>query len=680
MSQRKYKNLSPEFLKKYEGVDPFPSEIGKFTYMRTYSRYLHEEGRRETWLETVARAVDYNITLGKASKKEAEKLFDNIFNLRQFPSGRTLWIGGTEIAHEYPMANYNCAFTIMDSIESFRDLFYILMIGSGGGFRVLKEDAEKLPEFRTDIELVFAYPYQISKPNRREYTSMIHENNNRVLIEVGDSKEGWTQAVEFYFKLMSEKSYRNVKTIEFDFANVRPKGEVLMRFGGFASGSEPLKELFSTAHSIIKKSDGKLKPIDVVDINNKMGEVIVVGGVRRTSEMAGIGVDDNDSIGMKNDLYVKVGDEWVLNESLKHRQLSNNSIYYYEKPSRDKLNEHLKMMRNSGEPGWVNAEYGQKRRPNFNGVNPCGEILLDSKGMCNLTELNVMAFVVGGFINIPELFEAQRMSARMGMRMTLPSLEIHEWDKVAKRDNLIGCSLTGWQDMVNATDMSIDTQRDLLRTLKLVTDEECKRYAKELGITPPVLSTTIKPSGTLSLLPTVSSGIHYSHSEYYIRRIRVSADDPLAKAMIDKGMKWKPEVGQNAEDCRTIVFEFPVKSPSGRTKSDVSAIEQLENYIMFMEEYVDHNVSITVHVRDHEWDEVEEFVWENWDKIMAVSFIPHNDSFYELLPYETITEAEYNKAMDEIIQIDYTTLFLDDTGKDFDVSESNCDSGICPVR
>ena len=269
--------------------------------------------------------------------------------------------------------------------------------------------------------------------------------------------------------------------------------------------------------------------------------------------------------------------------------MSNNSIFYRRKPTREQLHWHLKQMRYSGEPGWVNEVAGLKRRPNFCGCNPCGEILLDSHGLCNLTTVNVMAFVKDGKLDEKALLDAQRLSARAGLRMTCRELEMHRWNQVQQRDRLLGCSLTGWQDMVNAVGMTREEQAALLDRLRAAAHIAAEKAATSLGLNAPLLVTTIKPEGTLSLLPTVSSGVHYSHAPYYVRRIRISASDPLCRVCEDLGYPVFPEVGQDPETCRTKVVEFPVKAPAGKVKADVSAIEQLENYKMFMEHYVDHN-------------------------------------------------------------------------------------------
>ena len=265
--------------------------------------------------------------------------------------------------------------------------------------------------------------------------------------------------------------------------------------------------------------------------------------------------------------------------------------------------------------------------------------------------------------------------------MTCVELELPKWNIVQKRDRLTGCSLTGWQDMVNATGMSKDQESELLIKLREVAHDTIKIYAEELGFPVSLLITTVKPEGTLSQIPGVSSGVHYSESDWFIRRVRINAHDPLVKVCEELNYPIFPEVGQEMETCTTKVIEFPVKSPIGRTKYDVSAIEQLENYKMFMDCYVDHNASITVTVRDDEWGAVEEWMYSNWDDVVAVSFLSLSDSFYQLMPYEAITEEEYNKRVSEMkpfIPSLISKYELVET--EFDIGNDGCSSGVCPVR
>ena len=680
--------ISDEFVSRYKHMASPMNQLGSFVYYRTYSRWVPEELRREYWWETVRRSVEYNCSLVPTSKEEAEQLYKNVFEMKQFLSGRTFWVGSTDVSKHYPMANFNCSFQVVDSFGSFRDIFYLLMVGSGVGLRVLKSDVEKLPPVRKDIEVIHESYTPMLKTLRQDSTALEFSHNDTVKITIGDSKEGWVQSMDYFLKIHHSTEYRKIKTIILNYDHVRSKGEKLQTFGGTASGHESMKNMFSKITKIIEKAAkrdnnerAKLEPIDCLDIANIIGENVVVGGVRRTAEIVLLDQDDKESIQAKGELYKKVDEKWVIDPELAHRQMSNNSIYYTRKPTKEGLHWHLQQMRYSGEPGWVNEEAGKKRRPNFNGVNPCAEILLDSKGLCNLTSLNVMAFVDNGNLDRDALLAAQRLSARAGYRMTCTELEIPEWDAVQQRDKLLGCSITGWQDMVNACGFGRGEQEELLKELKDAARSAAEAYAEELGMEKPLLVTTVKPEGTLSLLPVVSSGVHFSHSPYYVRRIRINSDDPLVKVCEELGYPVFPEVGQTEENCTTKVVEFPVKAPEGKIKSDVSAIEQLEIYKMFMENYVEHNCSITVHVRDDEWDDVENWVYDNWDDTVALSFLSYDDSFYELLPFEEISEDEYNERLKNMKP--FTPSLISKYEKEeveFDIGNDGCEGGVCPVR
>lgn len=680
--------ISEDFVSRYKHAPSPMSQLGSFVYYRTYSRWVPEEMRREYWWETVRRSVEYNCSLVPTSKEEAEKLYKNVFELKQFLSGRTLWVGSTDVSKFYPMSNYNCSFQVIDSFAAFKDIFYLLMVGSGVGVRILKSDIEKLPMVRKDIEIIHeSYTPQL-KVLRQDSTSLEFTHNDTIKITIGDSKEGWVQSLEYFLKVFYSTEYRKIKTIILNYDHVRSKGEKLKTFGGTASGHSSMKNMFIKITKVIEKASSrstidrvKLLPIDCLDIANIIGENVVVGGVRRTAEIVLIDQDDKDCIQAKSDLYKKTDEKWIIDSEIAHRQMSNNSIYYTRKPTREQFHWHLQQMRYSGEPGWVNEEAGAKRRPNFNGVNPCAEILLDSKGLCNLTTVNVMAFVKDGVLDYAGLMEAQKLSTRAGYRMTCTELEIPEWNAIQQRDKLLGCSLTGWQDMVNAVSYTTEQQEELLEELKNIARKTAIEYAKELGQKEPLLITTVKPEGTLSLLPVVSSGVHFSHAPYFIRRIRISSDDPLVKVCEELGYPVFPEVGQDRDTCFTKVVEFPVKAPAGKLKGDVTALEQLEIYKMFMKHYVEHNCSITIHVRDNEWDDVEQWVWDNWEDTVALSFLSYEDNFYELLPFEEISEEEYKKrvsAMKPFIPSLISKYEKEEV--EYDIGNEGCEGGVCPIR
>lgn len=373
-----YKLLDDDFISKYKHQSSPMQPLGEFVYYRTYSRWLPEERRREYWWETVRRAVEFNCSLiPSTTQEEAYELFDNMFNLRQFLSGRTMWVGNTEISKEYGMANYNCAFTVIDEFEKFKEIFYALMVGTGVGFRVLKSDVEKLPKIRTNLTLVHETYNPVPKFRREDNTS-IEFMKTVAQITIGDSKEGWSQALDTFIKILHEKDYKKIDTIIMNYNHVRPKGEKLKRFGGTASGHESLKNMFEKINGILNKLGretnqpyNKLRPIHCLDIANIIGENVVIGGVRRTAEVGLIDADDKECVEAKMGLYYQdESGNWVENKAISHRKMSNNSIFYMNKPTREQLNWQIKQMRYSGEPAFVNVNAAKKRREDFEGVNP----------------------------------------------------------------------------------------------------------------------------------------------------------------------------------------------------------------------------------------------------------------------------------------------------------------------
>lgn len=351
-----YNLLSSDFISKYKHLKNPMKKLGQLVYYRTYSRWLPDKQRREYWWETVARAVDYNCSLANTTVEEAEALFDNIFNLRQFLSGRTFWVGGTEVANLYPMANYNCSFKVIDTYDAFKDIFYLLMIGSGAGVRILHDDVNKLPKIRTNINVVNLEYNPVAKDDREDSTSLVFEDD-QVEIYIGDSKEGWVQALDFFLKIHYANEYRNVNHVIMNYNYVRPQGEKLETFGGTASGPNALLGMFTKIDKILtslfpysEKGKVKLRPIHCLDIANLIGEGVVVGGVRRTAEVVLMDADDIESIEAKSGLYKQVNGQWEVDQDIIHRQMSNNSIFYNEKPSRERLHWQIERMRYSGEP------------------------------------------------------------------------------------------------------------------------------------------------------------------------------------------------------------------------------------------------------------------------------------------------------------------------------------------
>lgn len=687
--------LSREFLERYPDFPEEMNALGKFVYYRTYSRWLPDKQRRETWKETCARAVAYNVSLAPMTDSavaEAEAYFDSMFHLRKFLSGRTLWVGGTEVAEKFPMANFNCAFTVIDSWKAFRDLHYLLLLGTGVGFRILKRDVDKLPPVRQDVKLI-NHDYKPLPPKYRQDHTTLDTMHTVAVITIGDSKEGWCDAVYDYFKILTEIEYEDIKTIHIDYSNIRPKGERLKTFGGTASGGESMVTLFEKLHNVFmtdkyapKPVDGELRPIHALDICNIIGSLVVCGGVRRTSEIALLDPTDKETLEAKLNITVDNN----------HRYMSNNSVFYEEKPTREYLHDHFEIMRHNGEPGFVNAYAARLRKPTFEGINPCAEILLENKELCNLVTTNAMAFVNSGKLDIDALMYAHRMNARAALRMTLPTLELPDWDKVAKNDRIVGVSMLGWYDMLDSAGIPAGSNDEhlLQSMLRAAVKHELEVYAADLGIEVPKLATTMKPEGTLSKVAGGRSpGAHRSRAPYYIRRVRVNAHDPVLKTVEAQGWKIENEVGQGVYDSAgnyipvvTKVVELPVKSGAIHTTMDVTAIDQLDTYFNFQKHYTDHNTSITIDVYPHEWPEVEEVIWNNWNDFVGVSFLERFTDFYPLLPEEACTAEEYEKRAASMSVLDHDLLNkfeaeLDNAGEDFDISQDDgCAGGVCPVR
>lgn len=701
------KFLSNDFISKYKHrPNPFSTELGKFVYYRTYSRPIPEENRREDWWETVFRVVEFNTGLQVDAMKrqgievtdfilnelrmEAEQIYDLIYNLKLFPSGRSLWVAGSKSSYLFPLSNFNCSFLAIDSLEKFAEIFFVLMLGTGVGLSVQRQYVEKLPKVNSKIEVIHKAYDAVPKKLRKEYTELKVINKNAIELEIGDSKFGWSKAIDMYFEIISSKQYADVEFIFINYNNVRPEGERLKTFGGYASGHNNIKQMFTKIDRIFKEkrrnNQGQwqvIKPIDCLDIATIIAENVVSGGVRRSAEIVFCDSDEQEVLNAKANLYYQdESGNWVSNTNILNRSLSNNTVIYEHKPSRVELHNHFEKLKVSGEPAFANFEEMKRRRDDVQGGNPCFEIMLRDRGVCNLTEVNMMGFVnEDGTYDKEGLLKAQKYSAHIGYRMASIELELHEWDLVNKEDRLTGCSLTGVMDFRNATNISDEEFGQLLKELRSVAKNSANELADLLKMNRPKLVTTVKPSGTISQLPTVSSGVHFSHAPYYIRRVRVNAQDPLAKAMQAANFPWHPEVGQTIENHKTKVFEFPVKAPEGRTKYDVSAIEQLELYKLMMKNYVDHNASNTIHVRPNEWDDVEQWVYDNWDDIVGVTFLSLDDSFYQLLPYEAISKEKYEELLVKQPKFNPSILRQYETfEEEFEILDQDCDGGFCPIR
>ena len=695
--------LSDTFVSSYSDQNvPFGGNgYGEFIYLRTYSRWLPDKRRREYWSETVQRAVEHSMELyqGPAThaelSAEAEELFDSIFHLRLFPAGRTLWAGGSEASKIFPLSNFNCSFCIIDNFQAFSDIFYLLMVGSGTGFRILDEDIAKLPKVNNSIVLANK-PFHAKAPSERIQHTMKFEDDGSVYIVVGDSKEGWVESLGFYLEAIQRF---DVDAIIINYDSVRPKGEILKIFGGRASGHEALRDMFKSMHKVVSRSGSSLSPIDVLDMLNIVASSVVSGGVRRSSQISLFSPNDESVMKAKLNMWEEDSENFFARE---WRAMSNNSIFFNEKPSKEHLLDIFSKIVSNGEPGFLNAEAARKRRPNFDGTNPCGEVLLANRGLCNLTSVNLKAFSSpDGITDMKALDRAVQLATRIGLRQTNIDLELAGWNENQKRDRLLGVSISGITDAFDEMNYDREDFRDLLAKIGTVAEMEADKYAYEMRVPRPLLVTTVKPEGSVSQMPVISQGAHRSVGPFYIRRVRITATDPLGRVMRDLGYPTYPEgmkdtIGFDAlapyeklemlQAAHTWVIEFPIRSAAKMRKTDESALEQFQRYLDLQRYWTDHNTSVTINFAEEEIDGLVDAVLENWDDYIGIAFLPKLEKApYALMPEEAISESEYWNRMTplkSVIPGDVRKLLtqyeVDDLSSE--IIDDSCTTGVCPIR
>jgi ribonucleoside-triphosphate reductase len=650
----------PEHVKKLviESKKYFKNPLSEFIFFRSYSRWIENESRRETWVESVARYIDFmreNLG-GKLKEEEYNEIHQAILKQDVMPSMRLLWAAG-KAARESNATAYNCSFIAPTKPQDLGEIMYLSMSGCGVGYSVETQAAQEFPIVKR----------QTGKMRKTH--------------EVLDSKTGWADAF-----VVGLHAWFEGEDIEFDYSKIRPQGARLKTMGGYASGPGPLIELNQYARAkLLGKQAKRLTNLDVHDIICKIGEIVVAGGVRRT---ALISLSDLDDEQMR---HAKDGQFYVVEPQ---RSMSNNSAIYNEKPSTTQfLDEWLSLVKSqSGERGifnrgslmeqmperrvkqWKQSGYIEDERiTGTPGTNPCGEIVLKSKQFCNLTEV-----VCRARDTEKDLLRKVRLAAMLGTyQSTLTNFKYlsSEWKKNCEDERLLGVSLTGQWDCPVVRDEKV------LKNLREESVTVNKEYAKRFKINVSTSITCVKPSGTVSQLVDSSSGMHPRHAKYYIRRVRISATDPLFKMLRDQGVPHHPEVGQNLETANTFVLEFPVKAPAGSTfKDDISALEQLEHWKMVKESYTEHNPSVTVSVSDDEWLKTGNWIYENWDMVGGLSFLPRSNHVYKLAPYEEIDEKKYIEAVKRFGDIDFSKIVTyEKTDETEGAKELACVGGVCEI-
>ena len=608
-----------------ESKQYFQNSLAEFVYYRTYARWIDIESRRETWIEAVDRYMNFmEENLGsKLTNDEYIEIKQAILRQEAMPSMRLLQFAGTA-ARATNIAAYNCSFIAPSEFQDFAEILYILMCGTGVGFSVERQAVSQFPAIKPQSGLLLE-TYLVS-----------------------DSKEGWADALAFGIKI-----WFNGQDVNFDLSQLRPAGTRLKTMGGKSAGPEPLKNLLNfTRDTILKRQGEKITTLDVHDIICKIGECVVAGGVRRS---ALISLSDIDDLEMRD---AKQGQFYRLHSQ---RSLANNSAVYTEKPSVSLfLEEWLALIRSgSGERGIFNRWAIDKNLParrlakhsaNYPwGTNPCGEIILRSKQFCNLSEI-----VARETDTVDILMRKTRIATILGTyQATLTNFPYlsQDWVKNCQEERLLGVSITGQWDCPVVRDAQV------LQQLRAESIRVNREYAARFNTPESSCITCVKPSGTLSQLVNCASGMHPRYAPYYIRRVRISATDSLFRMLRDQGVPYHPEVGQDPKTATTFVLEFPVKAPDHAIfKNDLTALDQLEHWKLAKLNYTEHNPSVTVSISDHEWIEVASWIYNNWDTVGGLSFLPRFEHVYELAPYEEITEIQYYELLKRVQHIDFSKI------------------------
>jgi ribonucleoside-diphosphate reductase alpha chain len=627
-----------------------PTIYQAFIHVGHYARFRDDLGRRETWEETVDRYIDFFKGRIKSRKIPWDELRSAILNLEVMPSMRSLMTAGPALDKDN-VAGYNCSYLPIDNPKSFDEIMYLLSCGCGVGFSVESRYTNKLPEVPDEL----------------------HETDTTIIFK--DSKLGWASGFREFVSLLYSG-----KIAKYDVSQLRPAGARLKTFGGRASGPEPLVDLLKFTVTVFNKARGrKLSPLECHDVVCKVADVIVSGGVRRSALISLTDLNDDKM------RQAKSGNWWLDNGQ---RALANISAVYEVKPDMETfMSEWLALLKShSGERGIFSRKASQliasqfgRRDPEIDyGTNPCSEIILRPYQFCNLSEVVVRAN------DRPEdLLRKVRLAAILGtIQSTVSDFRYinKKWKKNTEEERLLGVSLTGIMDNPHLNGLGDDDNSvwggELLRTLRQKAVDTNVEFADILGIEHSAAITCVKPSGTVSQLTDAASGIHPRYAQYYIRRVRLAKTDPLATYMMEKGYKAEEDFYNKSN----WVFSFPMKAPEGsRLVKDVSALHQLEHWLVFQDNWCEHKPSITVYVGDDEWMEVGAWVYRHIDRLSGVSFLPRDTGSYRQAPYEEVTEEKYKELVAASKgSIDWTA-FREEDDNTIGAQNLACSSGVCEL-
>lgn len=621
----------------------------QFIFYQFYARWDDKLGRRETWEEAIDRFMAYmKKKMGaKLTRDEYAAIKKAIVNQEICPSMRLLWSAG-QAADATNVTAYNCAYIAPTSWQDLAEIMYVSMCGAGCGFAAEETNVKHFPA--------------------------IKKQTGKVLnpIVVADSREGWCDAFA-----RAATAWTDGYDVTINYSRVRPAGAKLKTMGGRASGPEPLMNLMQSVREKILSRQGKrLTTLDLHDIICQIGEIVVAGGVRRSALI---------SLSQLQDIDIRDSKKGRFWEENSQRSMANNSAVYESRPSVGEFLEEWTALvtSGSGERGIFNRgeilnQVPKRRAEKLKGqrqigVNPCGEIYLRSKQFCNLTSI-----VVRPTDDMPGLLEKIRLATIVGtFQATLTDFKYlsDEWRKNCEEEQLLGVSITGYYDNPLVRN---DKNLSKLRAEAVATNAT---YAKRFGANQSTAITCIKPHGNSGQLLGVGSGMHPWFSRYYVRRVRISAHDPLFAFAKSQGIPYQPEVGSTMENATTFVLEFPVKAPDGAVTADeVTALEMLKEWRRIKINFTEHNPSVTIYVSDGEWLEVAKFVHDNWEIVGGLSFLPRTDHVYELAPYEAIDQAEYDRRVKELGEIDFSKLAsFEAADNTTGAKELACVAGMCAV-